>query len=60
MKLLSGSCELTSEVIEYDRSVICFGYGKAFRYSRTKLGSPEPTVESEVGQKDIVSLPETC
>lgn len=49
MKLLSGTCELTSELIEYDHSVICFGYGKAVRYSRTKLGSPEPTIEFEVG-----------
>lgn len=49
MKLLSGACELTSELIEYDHSVIFFGYGKAVRYSRTKLGSPEPTIEFEVG-----------
>lgn len=60
MKLPSGSCELTSYLIEYDHSVICFGYSKAFRYRRTKLGSPEPTVELEGGQKDIVSLPKTC
>jgi len=57
MKLPSGSCELTSYLIEYDHSVICFGYSKAF--SRNKLGSPEPTVELEGGQKDIVSLPKT-
>lgn len=59
MKLPSDSCELTSYLIEYDHSVICFGYSKAFRYSRNKLGSPEPTVEFEGGQKDIVSLPKT-
>lgn len=60
MKLLSGSCELTSYLIEYDHSVICFGYSQGFGYSRSKLGSPEPTAEFEGGQNDIVSLPKTC
>lgn len=59
MKLPSGSCELTSYLIEYDHSVICFGYGQGFRYSRSTPGSPEPTAEFGGGQNHIVSLPKT-
>lgn len=59
MNLPRGSCELTSYLIEYDHSVVCFGYSRAFRYSRSKSGSPEPAAEFEAGQRGAVSLPKT-